>query len=101
MTGVALRSARPDDALHALLTTPYHDTGLRHVLDDLKTRILFYEREFLGADELHGRSVDAHARLIDALAEGDVAAASAALRQNWLNVAAVLYDRIPDRNPSS
>ena len=90
-----------DAELHRLLTAPYHDTGLRHVLDDLKTRILFYEREFLGADELHGRSVDAHARLIDALAEGDVAAASAALRQNWLNVAAVLYDRIPDQNPSS
>ena len=90
-----------DDALHALLTAPYRGTGLRNVLDDLKTRLLFYERAFLGADELHQQSVAAHARLIDALADGDVEGASAALRQNRLNVAAVLYDRIPDQTPAS
>ena len=89
-----------DAALHDLLTAPYRGTGVQHVLSDLKTRILFYEREFLGADELHGRSVEAHARLIDALAAGDLDGASAALRENWLNVAAVLYDRIP-QSPAS
>ena len=85
-----------DAGFHDLLLAPYRDTGVGQVLADLKTRILFYERAFLAEAELHGQSVALHAAIVEALGGGDVPTAAGALRRNWLNVAAVLYPRIPE-----
>ena len=79
-----------DARFHEALCAFFADSPVEQLLEDLRVRIYLYERAYLEVPDNVAKSVALHDEIIAALAAGDADAACAALRQNWLNISAVL-----------
>jgi len=69
---------------HKLLTQNYGNSLAQHVLDDLKIRIFFYEREFMADDLLYSKSDNQHDAIISAIEDDNIPTASLVLKMNWM-----------------
>ena len=69
---------------HRLLTKNYGNSLAQHVLEDLKIRIFFYEREFMADDLLYSKSDNQHDAIISAIEDDNVPTASLVLKMNWM-----------------
>jgi DNA-binding GntR family transcriptional regulator len=69
---------------HKLLTRNYGNSLAQHILDDLKIRIFFYEREFMADDLLYSKSDNQHDAIISAIEDDNVPTAALVLKMNWM-----------------
>jgi len=69
---------------HLLLTQNYKNTLAQQIIEDLKIRIFFYEREFMSDDILYSKSDNQHDAIISAIEEDNVPTASLVLKMNWM-----------------
>lgn len=69
---------------HKLLTVNYGNILAQQVLDDLKIRIFFYEREFMADDLLYSKSDNQHDAIISAIEDDNLPTAALVLKMNWM-----------------
>jgi len=69
---------------HRLLTKNYRNSLAQNVLEDLKIRVFFYEREFMADDLLYSKSDNQHDAIISAIDDDNVPTASLVLKMNWM-----------------
>lgn len=69
---------------HRLLTQNYNNALAQRILDDLKIRIFFYEREFMADDLLYSKSDNQHDAIISAIEDDNVPTAALVLKMNWM-----------------
>ncbi|WP_276472520.1 GntR family transcriptional regulator [Maribacter huludaoensis] len=80
----ALSRIRADLEFHRLLTKNYNNELALKILNDLKTRIFFYERAFTDDDFFYNKSDNQHESIISAIADDNVPTASLLLKMNWM-----------------
>ena len=69
---------------HRLLTQNYKNALAQRILDDLKIRIFFYEREFMADDLLYSKSDNQHDAIISAIEDDNLPTAALVLKMNWM-----------------
>ncbi len=69
---------------HRLLTQHYENTLAQQILEDLKVRIFFYEREFMADDYIYSKSDNQHDAIISAIEDDNVPTAALVLKMNWM-----------------
>lgn len=69
---------------HRLLTQNYENALAQQIIEDLKIRIFFYEREFMSDDLLYSKSDNQHDAIISAIEDDNVPTASLVLKMNWM-----------------
>lgn len=80
----AISRIRADLEFHRLLTKGYENDLALQILNDLKTRIFFYERAFTNNDSFYNKSDNQHEAIISAIADNNVPTASLLLKMNWM-----------------
>ncbi|AZQ58124.1 GntR family transcriptional regulator [Maribacter sp. MJ134] len=80
----ALSRIQADLEFHRLLTKGYENDLTLQILNDLKTRIFFYERAFMTDDSFYNKSDNQHDAIISAIADDNVPTASLLLKMNWM-----------------
>lgn len=71
---------------HRLLTANYNNAVVQQILKDLKSRVFFYEREFMADDSFHYNSNDQHDAIISAIEDNNIPSAALVLKMNWMFV---------------
>ena len=69
---------------HRLLTQNYKNALAQRILDDLKIRIFFYEREFMADDLLYSKSDNQHDAIISAIEDDNLPTAALVLKMIWM-----------------
>ena len=80
----AISRIQADLEFHRLLTKGYPNDLALQILNDLKTRIFFYERAFTSDDSFYNKSDNQHEAIISAIADDNVPTASLLLKMNWM-----------------
>jgi len=80
----AISRIQADLEFHRLLTKGYKNDLALKILNDLKTRIFFYERAFTNDDFFYNKSDNQHESIIAAIADDNVPTASLLLKMNWM-----------------
>lgn len=80
----AISRIQADLEFHRLLTKGYPNQLALRILNDLKTRIFFYERAFTDDDSFYNQSDNQHESIISAIADDNVPTASLLLKMNWM-----------------
>lgn len=80
----AVSRIQADLEFHRLLTKGYSNDLALQVLNDLKTRIFFYEKAFTDNDSFYNKSDNQHEAIIAAIADDNVPTASLLLKMNWM-----------------
>lgn len=80
----AISRIQADLEFHRLLTKGYNNKLALDILNDLKTRIFFYEQAFTDDDSFYNASDNQHEAIIAAIAEDNVPTASLLLKMNWM-----------------
>lgn len=73
-----------DMEFHNLLVSKFNNEVAKRILSELKTRIFFYEVDFMDRENFYSFSNDEHQQIIDALKNQDVEKATKTLKNNWL-----------------
>jgi len=81
---------------HRLLTQNYKNALAQRILEDLKIRIFFYEREFMADDLLYSKSDNQHDAIISAIADDNVPTASLVLKMNWMLILDYIQKQLLD-----
>ncbi|MEM9001626.1 MAG: GntR family transcriptional regulator [Bacteroidota bacterium] len=71
---------------HALLIAPCKNKILVQILDDLKTRILFYEQAYIRDASVYERIDNQNESIISAIEENNIPTAALILKMNWMVV---------------
>ncbi len=80
----ALDRIQADLEFHKLLTKGYKNELALKILNDLKTRLFFYEHAFTNDDFFYNKSDNQHEAIISAIADDNVPTASLLLKMNWM-----------------
>ena len=80
----AITRIQADLEFHRLLTRGYENDLALQILNDLKTRIFFYEKAFTNDDSFYNKSDNQHESIISAIADDNVPTASLLLKMNWM-----------------
>lgn len=80
----AISRIQADLEFHHLLTKGYENNLALKILQDLRTRIFFYERAFTADDSFYNKSDNQHDAIISAIEEDNVPTASLLLKMNWM-----------------
>ncbi|UWX56532.1 GntR family transcriptional regulator [Maribacter litopenaei] len=80
----AISRIQADLEFHHLLTKGYENDLALKILQDLRTRIFFYERAFTADDSFYNKSDNQHDAIISAIEEDNVPTASLLLKMNWM-----------------
>lgn len=80
----AISRIQADLEFHHLLTKGYENELALKILQDLRTRIFFYERAFTSDDSFYNKSDNQHEAIISAIADDNVPTASLLLKMNWM-----------------
>ncbi|WP_366125124.1 FCD domain-containing protein [uncultured Winogradskyella sp.] len=75
-----------DIDFHNLLTSNYKNPIALKILSDLKTRIFFYEVDFMSKRENYADSDDEHQQIIGHIRNDNLEHACQVLKENWLKV---------------
>lgn len=73
-----------DFDFHDCLTSNYSNAYMKKILLDTKTRIFFYEMDFMKQSEFHLNSEDHHQMIINHLENEDVRSAANIVVNNWM-----------------
>jgi len=73
-----------DIEFHNILTSQYKNETAQQILMDLKTRIFFYEVEFMKKDEFHYNSKHQHLQIISYIENKQIKKALEIIKTNWL-----------------
>lgn len=82
-TGKPAVKIRADMAFHEALTKNYCNPFAQQTIRDLKIRIFFYEKSYMGNAALTDNSLQQHRQIITAIENNDLKKAAKILRQNW------------------
>lgn len=74
-----------DMEFHKVLISNYNNLIALQIIDDLKTRIFFYEKRFMDVSN-HVQSIKDHDNIIAALETGNRTQAAAIVQKNWLQI---------------
>ncbi|WP_405382217.1 GntR family transcriptional regulator [Maribacter sp. LLG6340-A2] len=80
----AVTRIQADLEFHRLLARGYENDLALQILNDLKTRIFFYERAFTNDDSFYNKSDNQHESIIAAIEDDNVPTASLLLKMNWM-----------------
>ena len=80
----AITRIQADMEFHRLLTQGFANELALQLLNDLKTRIFFYERAFMQDDWFYNKSNNQHESIISAIEDDNVPTASLLLKMNWM-----------------
>jgi len=80
----AITRIQADMEFHRLLTQGFDNELALQLLNDLKTRIFFYERAFMKDDFFYNKSDNQHEAIISAIEDDNVPTASLLLKMNWM-----------------
>ncbi|MFD0797636.1 GntR family transcriptional regulator [Maribacter chungangensis] len=80
----AISRIQADMEFHRLLTQGYENELALQLLQDLKTRVFFYERAFMSDDFFYNKSDNQHEAIISAIEDDNVPTASLLLKMNWM-----------------
>ena len=80
----AISRIQADLEFHRLLTKGYKNELALKILNDLKTRLFFYEHAFTNDDYFYNKSDNQHEAIISAIADDNVPTASLLLKMNWM-----------------
>ncbi|WP_282042846.1 GntR family transcriptional regulator [Winogradskyella flava] len=75
-----------DIDFHNVLTSNYKNPMALKILADLKTRIFFYEVEFMSKIENYSNSDTEHEQIIDHIKNNNLEKACEVLKDNWIKV---------------
>ncbi len=75
-----------DIDFHNLLTSNYKNPIALKILSDLKTRIFYYEVDFMSTRKNYSNSDDEHQQIIEHLKNYNLEGACEILKENWLKV---------------
>ncbi len=75
-----------DIDFHNLLTSNYKNPMALKILSDLKTRIFYYEVDFMSRRKNYSNSDDEHQQIIEHLKNNNPEGACEILKDNWLKV---------------
>ena len=81
-----IKRINADMDFHEALTLNYKNTLALKVLSDLKTRIFFYELEFMGKENHYTESRDQHKQIIQSIEEKKRDKTCEILEKNWLSI---------------
>ena len=81
--GDPVAASSADDAFHDVILREAGNPELTTIVHDMKVRIRRIEVAYFGGTTTGERSCREHAAVIEALAAGDISAATDALRLNW------------------
>jgi DNA-binding GntR family transcriptional regulator len=73
-----------DMDFHEALTKNYNNPFTQQIIRDLKIRIFFYEKKYMGNNDLTETSLQQHRQIIIAVENNDLRKASKILKQNWI-----------------
>ena len=80
----ALTRIQADLDFHHVLTKGYDNKLALQILNELRTRIFFYERAFMSNDSFYNKTDNQHDAIISAIADDNVPTASLLLKMNWM-----------------
>ncbi len=80
----AISRIQADMEFHRLLTQGFENELALQLLQDLKTRVFFYERAFMANDSFYNKSDNQHEAIIAAIEDDNVPTASLLLKMNWM-----------------
>lgn len=80
----AISRIQADMEFHRLLTQGFENELALQLLQDLKTRVFFYERAFMSDDSFYNKSDNQHEAIISAIEDDNVPTASLLLKMNWM-----------------
>jgi DNA-binding GntR family transcriptional regulator len=80
----AISRIQADMEFHRLLSQGYENELALQLLNDLKTRVFFYERAFMSDDSFYNKSDNQHEAIISAIEDDNVPTASLLLKMNWM-----------------
>lgn len=80
----AIARIQADLEFHRLLTKGYDNQLTLQILNQLRTRIFFYEQAFTADDSFYNKSDNQHESIIAAIADDNVPTASLLLKMNWM-----------------
>lgn len=73
-----------DMAFHEALTKNYNNPFAQQIIRDLKIRIFFYEKKYMGNSDLTETSMQQHGQIIIAVENNNLKKAAKILKQNWI-----------------
>lgn len=92
----AVSRIQADLEFHRLLTKGYKNDLALQILNDLKTRIFFYERAFTNDDSFYNKSDNQHESIITAIADDNVPTASLLLKMNWMLILKYIQKKLTE-----
>lgn len=92
----AISRIQADLEFHRLLTKGYENELALQILNDLKTRIFFYERAFTNDDFFYNKSDNQHESIIAAIADDNVPTASLLLKMNWMLILRYIQKKLTE-----
>jgi len=75
-----------DMDFHDALTSKYENALAAKILSELKTRIFFYELDFMSKESFYRDSSGEHKQIIKHIKEGNINQACEVLKVNWLSI---------------
>lgn len=85
-TSTAIERINADMEFHRVLTEDYANATAQQILSDLKTRIFFYEKQFMEEHGFYDDSEQHHEIIIENLQLGKINKAVSALKLNWMQI---------------
>ncbi|MEN0005638.1 MAG: GntR family transcriptional regulator [Bacteroidota bacterium] len=85
-TDTIIQRINGDMDFHDTLTSNYDNPIALKILSDLKTRIFFYELDFMSTESFYLDSSSDHEQIIAQIEAGDLERACVVLKKNWLNI---------------
>ena len=85
-TSSAIERINLDMDFHEILTSNYNNPIALQILSELKTRIFFYEIDFLNNQKFYEISEDHHHKIIHFLKEKDINKAINMIKNNWMQI---------------
>lgn len=80
----AIARIQADLEFHRLLTKGFENDLALKLLQDLKTRVFFYERAFMSNESFYNKSDNQHEAIISAISDDNLPTASLLLKMNWM-----------------
>ncbi len=89
-SSTAISRINADMDFHTLLTSGYKNPVALQILSELKTRIFFYEVDFLENNTSFSKSENHHVQIIDALSKNNKKEAAKLLLENWMQILTII-----------
>ncbi len=83
-----------DLEFHRLLTKNYPNALTRNILNDLRTRVFFYEKALMSDDSYYSKADNQHESIISAIEENNVPTAALLLKMNWMLILNYIQKRL-------